>query len=345
MSSQDRIRIHNVELLSDDWYVLKKTTFDYLRTNGTWQRQSRETYDRGNGAAILLYHLMNRTVILTRQFRFPAFVNGHAGFLTEVPAGLLDAADPEERIRAEVQEETGYQVKQVQKVFEAYMSPGSVTEKLHSFVAEYNPSLRTGTGGGVASEGEDIEVLEVTMTEALHMIQTGEIVDGKTIMLLAVCPASPLPARNLLIRTRVGNAPAEDHACVVSAAHQRAHQYAVHVSGRVMAKIGGPAALRVLRAGQCNLECLVLGSPAQIETCCSIQASLPSPWNTENPDHPAARNQWIHGGSASPGKTRTGRVSNGRPEPQIRGEPTVGFRQGQPRRTGITASIRRPYRC
>ena len=184
MSAQNRVRIHDVQLLSNDWYVLKKTTFDYLRSDGTWQRQSRETYDRGNGAVILLYHLLNRTVILTRQFRFPAFVNGHAGFLLEAPAGLLDAADPEERIRAEVEEETGYRVRQVQKIFEAYMSPGSVTEKLYFFVAEYDPGIRVSNGGGVASEGEDIEVLELPIDVAMHMIESGEIVDGKTIMLL-----------------------------------------------------------------------------------------------------------------------------------------------------------------
>ncbi|GGO32016.1 NUDIX domain-containing protein [Deinococcus humi] len=184
MSAQNRVRIYDVQLLSNDWYVLKKTTFDYLRSDGTWQRQSRETYDRGNGAVILLYHLLNRTVILTRQFRFPAFVNGHAGFLLEAPAGLLDAADPEERIRAEVEEETGYRVRQVQKIFEAYMSPGSVTEKLYFFVAEYDPGIRMSNGGGLASEGEDIEVLEIPIDVALHMIESGEIMDGKTIMLL-----------------------------------------------------------------------------------------------------------------------------------------------------------------
>ena len=181
----ERIKIKNVEVLADDWYVLKKTTFAYLRNNGEWQTQSRETYDRGNGATILLYNLARRTIILTRQFRFPAYVNGLAdGLLIETAAGLLDQASPEERIRAEAEEETGYRVTDVHKVFEAYMSPGSVTEKLYFFVATYEPNARMGKGGGLAAEGEDIEVLELDFIEALQMINSGEIQDGKTIMLL-----------------------------------------------------------------------------------------------------------------------------------------------------------------
>src|ERR1700761_6197546 len=156
-----RVRIVDVEVLSNDWYVLKKTTFDYQRADGSWQRQSRETYDRGNGATLLLYDLRARTVVLTRQFRMPAFVNGHHGMLIETPAGLLEAASPEARIRAEVEEETGYRVHDVRKVFEAFMSPGSVTEKLHFFVAEYDTDTRISRGGGIADEGEDIEVLEL----------------------------------------------------------------------------------------------------------------------------------------------------------------------------------------
>ena len=181
---EDRIRIHKVETLSDDWFVLKKTTFDYRRSDGTWQRQSRETYDRGHGATILLYNRERRTVVLVRQFRFPAYVEGHPGFLIEAPAGLLDQATPEVRIKAEVEEETGYRVGEVHKVFEAFMSPGSVTERLHFFVAEYDPASRPGAGGGVAEEGEDIEVLELTMEQAMAMMASGEIADGKTIMLL-----------------------------------------------------------------------------------------------------------------------------------------------------------------
>jgi nudix-type nucleoside diphosphatase (YffH/AdpP family) len=184
MDTADRIRIHSVEVLSDDWYVLKKTTFDYLRSNGTWQRQSRETYDRGNGATILLYNTARRTVILIRQFRFPVYVNGHHGLLIETPAGLLDRASPEERIKAETEEETGYRVGAIRKVFDAYMSPGSVTEKLHFFVAEYAPDSKVRHGGGVEAEGEDIEVLELGLDSALRMIEDGQIVDGKTIMLL-----------------------------------------------------------------------------------------------------------------------------------------------------------------
>jgi nudix-type nucleoside diphosphatase (YffH/AdpP family) len=181
---EDRIRIHKVETLSDDWFVLKKTTFDYRRSDGTWQRQSRETYDRGHGATILLFNRELRTVVLVRQFRFPAFVEGHSGFLIEAPAGLLDQATPEVRIKAEVEEETGYRIGEVHKVFEAFMSPGSVTERLHFFVAEYDPASRPGSGGGVAEEGEDIEVLELTMEQAMAMMASGEIADGKTIMLL-----------------------------------------------------------------------------------------------------------------------------------------------------------------
>ena len=181
----ERVRIKSVEVLSDDWYVLKKTTFDYLRNNGTWQTQRRETYDRGNGATLLLYNLEQQTVILTRQFRFPAYVNGlESGLLIETAAGLLDKASPEERIKAEAEEETGYDVKQVEKVFEAYMSPGSVTEKLYFFVAAYEPDSQRGKGGGVEAEGEDIEVLELPFIQAMNMIDKGEIQDGKTIMLL-----------------------------------------------------------------------------------------------------------------------------------------------------------------
>ncbi|RFU44730.1 NUDIX domain-containing protein [Paraburkholderia sp. DHOC27] len=184
IATQDRVRIVDTTLLSDDWYVLKKTTFDFLRRDGTWQRQSRETYDRGNGATILLFDRERRTVILTRQFRFPTFVNGHDGMMVEAAGGLLDNASPEERIRAEVEEETGYRVHDVQKVFEAYMSPGSVTEKLYFFVAGYDAATRVSNGGGLEAEGEDLEVLELTLDEALAGIQRGEIVDGKTIMLL-----------------------------------------------------------------------------------------------------------------------------------------------------------------
>ncbi len=179
------VSIKRVEVLSDDWCVLKKTTFAYRRNNGEWQTQSRETYDRGDGATILLYNLAAQTVVLIRQFRFPAYVSGLAdGLLIETAAGLLDEASPEARIQAEAEEETGYRIGAVQKVFEAYMSPGSVTEKLFFFVAEYGPNSRVNSGGGVAAEGEDIEVLELTFIDALNMVSSGEIRDGKTIMLL-----------------------------------------------------------------------------------------------------------------------------------------------------------------
>ncbi|WP_278441492.1 NUDIX domain-containing protein [Pseudomonas oryzihabitans] len=184
MSIAPRIRVEEVEVLSDDWFVLKKTTFAFLRSDGTWQRQSRETYDRGNGATILLYDPRRRTVVLTRQLRYPAFVNGHDDLLIEAPAGLLDAAEPEVRIRAEVEEETGFQVREVRQVFDAFMSPGSVTERLHFFVGEYAPDDRKSAGGGNVAEGEDIAVLEVDLDEALAMIDAGTIRDGKTIMLL-----------------------------------------------------------------------------------------------------------------------------------------------------------------
>jgi len=181
---QDRIVIKKVETLSDDWYILKKTTFDYRRKDGSWQTVSRETYDRGNGAAILLYNKPQQSVVLTRQFRFPAYVNGHPGMLIEACAGLLEEDNAEECIRKETQEETGYHIEHVRKVFEAYMSPGSVTEKLFFFVAEYTRDRRVSGGGGLETDGEEIEVLEIPLDQALRMIDSGEIVDGKTIMLL-----------------------------------------------------------------------------------------------------------------------------------------------------------------
>ncbi len=182
--TKERVRVLDTAVLSDDWYVLRKVTFDFLRRDGTWQRQSRETYDRGNGATILLRNRHNGHVLLTRQFRMPAFVNGHDGMLIEAPGGLLDNSTPEERIRAEVEEETGYRVQHVEKIFEAFMSPGSVTEKLYFYLGEYDGSMRVSDGGGVEDEGEEIEVIEVPLEKALAMIDSGEIADGKTIMLL-----------------------------------------------------------------------------------------------------------------------------------------------------------------
>ena len=179
------IRIKKTEILSDNWYTLRKITYDFLQKDGTWSTQSREAYDRGNGATILLYNVDLKIVILTKQFRLPTFVNGNStGMLIESCAGLLDQDNAEECIKRETEEETGYQISKVKKIFEAYMSPGSVTENLHFFIAEYASHMKVSEGGGLAQEQEDIEVLEVMFDTALSMIDTGEIKDGKTIMLL-----------------------------------------------------------------------------------------------------------------------------------------------------------------
>ncbi|WP_454617340.1 NUDIX domain-containing protein [Bradyrhizobium cenepequi] len=184
MSISDRVRVKDVRVLSDEHYVLKSVTFDYRRGDGAWQTLSREVFDRGNAATLLPYNLAARSVVLVRQFRLPPFLNGHDDFMIEAAAGMLDNETPENRIRAEAEEETGYRLHHVHKVFEAYMSPGSVTEKLHFFVAEYHSSMRVGNGGGLAHEGEDIEVLELSIDEARAMIGDGRIVDAKTIMLV-----------------------------------------------------------------------------------------------------------------------------------------------------------------
>ncbi|MFN8358189.1 MAG: GDP-mannose pyrophosphatase NudK [Spirosomataceae bacterium] len=179
------VKIVEQKLLSDNWYRLYKITFDYQTKSGEWQRQSREAYDRGNGAAILLYNPTERTVVLTQQFRMPTYINGNqSGMLIEACAGLLDKDDPEACIRRETEEETGYHLDKVQKVFEAYMSPGSVTEILYFFVAEYTKQMRVTEGGGHVEEQENIEVVELPFDTALAMIHSGEIKDGKTIMLL-----------------------------------------------------------------------------------------------------------------------------------------------------------------
>lgn len=179
------VRVIEEKLLSDNWYVLKTTSFDLRRRDGSWQRQSRETYDRGNGATILLYNRQRQTVILTRQFRFPAFVNGTPdGLLIETCAGLLDQDDPVTCIRRETEEETGYRIQDVRKLFEAYMSPGAVTEKIHFFVGECSAADKLSDGGGHHHEGEDIEVLELTLDAALAQVADGRICDAKTIILL-----------------------------------------------------------------------------------------------------------------------------------------------------------------
>lgn len=185
LTGNPRVRVTDVEVLSADWYVLRKNTFEYQHADGRWSTERREAYDRGNGAAILLYNLERTTVLLIRQFRFPVYANGHPdGMLIEVAAGLLDEDDPETAIRREAEEETGHRVGAVRRLFEVYMSPGSVTERLTFFAAPYDDSSRTSAGGGLADDGEDIEVLELPFDKALDMIATGEIADAKTIMLL-----------------------------------------------------------------------------------------------------------------------------------------------------------------
>ncbi|NJL77470.1 MAG: GDP-mannose pyrophosphatase NudK [Saprospiraceae bacterium] len=181
----ENIKILESKVLSDNWYVLRKITYEYTKKDGTKLTQSREAYDRGNGATILLYNKEYNTIILTRQFRLPTFVNGNAtGMLIEACAGLLDRDNAEDCIKRETEEETGYKIKDVRKIFEAYMSPGSVTEILYFFIAEYSKEMKINEGGGVEHEEENIEVLELAIDQAMKMIETGEIKDGKTIMLL-----------------------------------------------------------------------------------------------------------------------------------------------------------------
>lgn len=181
----DKIKNVVKKLLSDNWYFLYKYTFDYKKKDGTYETQHREVFDRGNGATILLYNKKSKTIILTNQFRMPTFVNGNAsGMMIEACAGLLDKDNPEDCIKRETEEETGYKVTEVRKVMEAYMSPGSLTEIIYFFVAEYTDDMKIGRGGGIEEETEEIEVLELPFKKAIQMIDTGEIKDGKTIMLL-----------------------------------------------------------------------------------------------------------------------------------------------------------------
>lgn len=181
----NKINVLKTEILSDNWYTLRKITYQTINSNGAVTVQDREAYDRGNGSTILLYNKTDQTVILTRQFRMPTYLNGNKdGYLIECCAGLLDKDNPEECIKRETEEETGYKVSDVKKVFEAYMSPGSVTEILYFFIAEYSKEMKVSEGGGVEEESENIEVLEVPFQEALDMISSGEIKDAKTIMLL-----------------------------------------------------------------------------------------------------------------------------------------------------------------
>lgn len=181
----DKIRNISKTLLSNNWYTLNKYSFEYQKNNGDWERQEREAYDRGNGSTILLYNPAKGTVILTRQFRLPTYVNGNKdGMLIETCAGLLDKNNAEDCIKKEVEEETGYKIDKVKKIFEAYMSPGSVTEIVYFFIAEYSDTMKVSEGGGLEHEQENIQVLELNFNDAYSMIESGEIMDGKTIMLL-----------------------------------------------------------------------------------------------------------------------------------------------------------------
>src|SRR6187402_1082798 len=183
--SNPKYKIQKTELLSDNWYVLNKVTVDYQKKDGSWDTQEREVYDRGNGAAILLYNKAKGTVVLTRQFRLPTYLNGNkSGLMTEVCAGVLDDDDPETCIIREAEEETGYRLHSVKKIFEAYMSPGALTEILHYFIGEYDSSMKVSAGGGLEHEHEEIEVIEIPFDQAYVMIESGEIKDAKTILLL-----------------------------------------------------------------------------------------------------------------------------------------------------------------
>jgi nudix-type nucleoside diphosphatase (YffH/AdpP family) len=181
----DNVRNINVQLLSDNWYTLNKITFDYLNDRGVWETQHRESYDRGNGAAILLYNTTKKTVILTKQFRMPTYVNGNDdGMMIEVCAGVLDGDEPEKCAIKEAEEESGYKVTKIEKVMETYMSPGAVTEILHLFIAEYTDEMKVNEGGGLDNEHENIEVIEMLFSEAVEMVKNKGVVDAKTILLL-----------------------------------------------------------------------------------------------------------------------------------------------------------------
>lgn len=193
----EKVRNIKKEILSDNWYTLNKLTFEYQTADGSWETQHREAYDRGNGAAILLYNLTKNTVVLTRQFRMPTYINGNTdGMMIEVCAGLLDGNHPEACIKKEVEEETGYKVDKVVKVFESYMSPGSVTEILYFFIGSYENAIKVNEGGGAEDETENIEVLEYSFEKALEMIASGEIKDAKTIMLLQYAKINKLFENN-----------------------------------------------------------------------------------------------------------------------------------------------------
>ena len=183
--NNNRVKIIDVINLSDHWYKLDKVVFEYQTVEGKWQQQYRECYNRGNGACILLYNKQKRTVVLTRQFRMPSYLNGNDdGMMIEVCAGLLDDNDPEICVVKEVEEETGYKISNPEKVFELYSTPGAVTEKIHYFIAEYDDSMKVSDGGGLEDEAEEIEVLEISFINALQMVESGKINDAKTVILL-----------------------------------------------------------------------------------------------------------------------------------------------------------------
>jgi nudix-type nucleoside diphosphatase (YffH/AdpP family) len=180
-----KVKIKHTDLLSNNHYLLNNITFDFLRKDGVWITQKREVYDRGNGAGILLYNREQKTIILTKQFRLPAYLNGNeTGMMIEVCAGLLNLDHPEQCIIRETEEETGYRISTVQKIMETYMSPGAITEILHLFIGEYDASMKVNEGGGLEHEQEEIEVIEMPFDEAYALIATGEIKDAKTIILL-----------------------------------------------------------------------------------------------------------------------------------------------------------------
>jgi GDP-mannose pyrophosphatase NudK len=180
-----KVRNLQTEILSDEVYKLKKISYEISKDDGTWSSQTREAYDRGNAATILLYNQEEKRVILTRQFRLPSFINGNeTGLLIEACAGMVDDIDPEDRIIKEVQEETGYEISHVEKIFEAYMSPGAVTEIIYFFIGAYSKAMKTSAGGGLEEEQESIEVLEMPFEKAIGMMNSGEIKDAKTIILL-----------------------------------------------------------------------------------------------------------------------------------------------------------------
>ena len=184
-ASTDQVKLLAVEVLSNHWYTLRKVTLELRRRDGQWQRQVREAYDRGNGAVVLLHDPRRGMVVLTRQFRLPTFLNGNVqGQLIEACAGLLDGDDPETCVRREAEEETGFRVRTPRKVFEAYMSPGSVTERVHCYAGAYSREAARGPGGGLEADGEDIEVVELDFADALAAVADGRICDGKTVLLL-----------------------------------------------------------------------------------------------------------------------------------------------------------------